>query len=389
MSYGRSLLPLWPLDPDATYLNHGTVGVTPHVVLEAQQAWRDRMERHPSRFMLRELWSFTGSDTQGITLMRDAAAQVAAFVGAKADNLVFIDNTSAGVNAVVRALPLAAGDEILITDHAYGGIVTAIQYAAGRAGARVVTAEMPYPAFSASECVNRIEQALTPRTRLVIVDHISAESALVFPVREIVQLCRAKGVMVLVDGAHVPGQIPLDVDAIGADIYIANLHKWAMAPRSSAFMVAAPEHHDWLHPVVISWGFGTGFTQEFDWVGTRDPSPWLTAPAGISFLQEQGGQRLMLRNHELAWWAARHLTGAWGTPLEIDESMVASMVSVMTPERIGTTKPEAVALRDRLLFNHNIEVQAHARAGRVWVRLCAQAYNDESDIERIAEAVSA
>jgi isopenicillin-N epimerase len=387
MSYGRSLLPLWPLDPDATYLNHGTVGVTPRVVLEAQQEWRDRMERHPARFMLRELWSFTGSTSRSTTLMREAAAQVAAFVGAQPANLVFIDNTSAGVNAVVRALPLAAGDEILITDHAYGGIVTAIQYAAGRAGAKVVTVEMPYPEFSAAECLSRIESALTARTRLVIVDHIAAESALLFPVSEIVRLCRAKGVMVLVDGAHVPGQIPLDVDAIGADIYVANLHKWAMAPRSSAFMVAAPEHHEWLHPTVISWGFGTGFTQEFDWVGTRDPSPWLTAPAGISFLQAQGGQRLMQRNHDLAWWAARHLTDVWGTPLAIDELMVASMVSVMTPERIGSTKPDAVALRDRLLFDHNIEIQAHARAGRVWVRLCAQAYNDESDIEKLAAAI--
>lgn len=387
MSFGRSLLPLWPLDPAATYLNHGTVGVTPTEVLEAQRRWRDRIERHPARFMLRDLWTFTGPAATGQTLMRQAASAVAAFVGANPDHLVFVDNTSAGVNAIVHSMPLSAGDEILITDHAYGGIVTAVHHAADRAGARVVVATMPYPRFTNEECLARLSDAITPRTRLVIVDHIAAESALLFPVREIVRTCRDKGVMVLVDGAHVPGQIPLDVQSIGADVYIANLHKWAMAPRSSAFMVVAPEHQAWVHPPVISWGYRTGFTQEFDWMGTRDATPWLTAADGIAFLRELGFDALVERNHQLAWHAARTLTERWNTPLEIDESHVASMVSVMTPARFGSTKPDAAALRDRLLFEHDIEVQVHARADRVWVRLCAQAYNDEEDVARLAAAL--
>lgn len=387
MRFGRAVLPLWPLDPDAIYLNHGTVGVAPKKVLAAQQVWRDRIERHPSRFMLRDLWTFTGAQTGGQTLMRQSASEVATFVGATADDLVFIDNTSAGVNAIVRTMPLAAGDEIVITDHAYGGIVTAINYAAARAGAKVVTVAMPYPAFTASAAVDRIAAALTPRTRLVIVDHIAAESALVFPVADIVAACHARGVLVLVDGAHVPGQLALNVSAIGADFYVANLHKWAMAPRSSAFMVVTPEHQSWVHPPVISWGLGTGFTQEFDWVGTRDPTPWLTAPDGIRFLQGLGLDDVLDYNHALTWRAAQTLTNRWGTPLEIDESAVGSMVSVMTPERCGTTKPEAVTLRDRLLFEHNIEVQVHARDGRVWVRVSAQCYNDDSDIEKLASAV--
>jgi len=386
MPFGRSILPLWPLDPAATYLNHGTVGVTPIKVLEAQQRWRDHIERHPARFMLRDLWTFTGASTTQ-TLMRQAAGDIASFVGADPANLVFVDNTSAGVNAVVRSMPLAAGDEIVITDHAYGGIVTAIQYAAQRAGASVTTVTMPYPAFTDAECLTRISDAIMPRTRLVIVDHIAAESALVFPVADIVRLCHEKGVMVMVDGAHVPGQIGLDVASLGADIYIANLHKWAMAPRSSAFMVATPECQAWLHPPVVSWGYGAGFTQEFDWVGTRDPSPWLAAPTGVTFLLGLGFADLRQYCHALAWRSAQRLTDAWGTPLEISESHVGSMVSVMTPLRCGTTKPEAQVLRDRLLFEHNIEVQVHARAGRVWVRLCAQAYNEDGDIERLAAAV--
>jgi isopenicillin-N epimerase len=387
MTFGRSLLSLWPLDPDATYLNHGTVGVTPRAVLEAQQRWRDRIERHPARFMLRELWSFTGSTADGPPLIRQAAAEVASFVGARADDLVFIDNTSTGVNAVMRSLPLASGDEVLLTDHAYGGIVTAVRYCAERVGAPVRTVEMPYPAFSAAEAVDRIVSALTDHTRLVIVDHIAAESALVFPVEQIVKACHERGVPVLVDGAHVPGQLPLNVSTIGADFYIANLHKWAMAPRSSAFMVVSPDQQSMIHPPVISWGLGTGFLREFDWVGTRDPSPWLCAPDGIRFMQDMGIDALRTHNHDLAWRAAQTLTSHWSTALEIDESAVGSMVSVMTPERCGSTKPEAGALRDKLLHEHNIEVQVHARAGRVWVRVSAQAYNDDGDIDRLAAAV--
>ena len=389
MTFGRVLLPLWPLDPEATYLNHGTVGVVPVRVAEAQQVLRARIELHPARFILRDMWRFTGAASDDPTLMRQAAAEVAAFVGARADDLVFIDNTSAGVNAVLRSMRVEPGDEFVITDHIYGGLLTAVNYVARTSGAVVRVVEMPYPACDPIVCVERIASALTDRTTLVIVDHIAAESAVVFPVADIVRACHARGVQVLVDGAHVPGQLDLDVSAIGADYYVANLHKWAMAPRSSAFMVVAPERQASVHPAVISWGLDSGFTQEFDWVGTRDPTPWLCAPDGIRFLESLDYDALRQYNHELAWHAAQYLTDQWGTPLEIDESMVGCMVSVMTPESVGTAKADAVRLRDRLLFEHNIEVQAHARSGRVWVRVSAQAYNDRDDIRKLGQAVKA
>lgn len=387
MSFGRSSLQLWPLDPASTYLNHGTVGVAPRQVLEAQQRWRDRIERHPSRFMLRELWTFSGATSRGETLMRQAAADVAAFVRTRASDLVFIDNTTTGVNAVVQSLPLQPGDEIVMTDHAYGGIVTAVHHAAQRAGAVVTVARMPYPAFDAAEAVQGLSATLSSRTKLAIVDHVVSETALVFPVEEMVRTCHARNVPVLVDGAHAPGAIDLDVSRIGADFYVANLHKWAMAPRSCAFLAATPDWQPLLHPPVISWGYGSGFTQEFDWVGTRDPTPWLCAPDGIRFLREMGLDEMRAYNHALAWRAARWLTQRWGTPLEIDESMVGCMVAVMAPPSCGTDKPAAVRLRDRLLFEHDIEVHTHARAGAVWVRLSAQVYNDDEDIERLGTAV--
>jgi len=385
--FGRSCLSLWPLDPAATYLNHGTVGVVPRQVLDAQRRLRERIERHPSRFMLRDLWTFTGAAPDGPILMRQAADDVASFVGARTDDLVFVDNTTTGANAVIRSLPLKAGDEVVMTDHAYGGVAAAVRYAAGREGFTIKTVELPYPAFDWTVTVQRIADAISARTALVITDHIAAQSALVFPVQEIVRACHDRRVPVLVDGAHVPGALALDVSAIGADFYVANLHKWAMAPRSSAFLVVAPEFQSVIHPAVISWGFGTGFTQEFDWVGTRDPTPWLCAPDGIRFLHERGFDDLRRYNHALAWHAAQFLAERWGRPLEIQESMVGCMVSVAAPEGAGTTTEDAVRLRDKLLFDYNIEVQMHARAGRVWVRVSAQIYNDEADVERLADAV--
>jgi len=387
MTFGRALLPLWPLDAGAIYLNHGTVGVAPRRVLDAQQAWRERMERHPARFMLRDLWNFTGTTQAGPTLMRQAAADVAAFVDARPEDLAFVDNTTTGLNAVLRSLSFAAGDEVLVTDQLYGGLSPAISHICGRAGVTVRSVDVPYPAFRPDACVDRMASALGDRTRLVIVEHVAAETAVIWPVAEIVRLCHARGVPVLVDGAHVPGAVALDVRAIAADFYVANLHKWAMAPRSCAFLVVAPAYQGSLHPAVISWGFGTGFTQEFDWVGTRDPTPWLTAPEGIRFLRDLGYDDLRRHNHDLAWQAAQYLTDQWGTPLDIDEAVVGCMVSVMTPESVGQARPDAIRLRDRLLFDHGIEVQVHARAGRVWVRVSAQAYNEFADVEALGAAV--
>jgi isopenicillin-N epimerase len=386
MTFGRGLLHLWPLDPAAIYLNHGTVGVVPHRVLEAQRAWRDRMERHPARFMLRDLWRFAGT-SDAPTLMRQAAGEVAAFVGAAAEDLVFVDNTTTGVNAVLRSLPLTAGDDVIVTDQLYGGLAAAVAHITRLAGVIVQRIEVPYPPFDAGAAVEMIAAAITPRTRLVIVDHIAAETAVIWPVMAIVRRCRDKGVPVLVDGAHVPGAVALDVGAIGADFYVANLHKWAMAPRSSAFLVVGREHQPAMHPAVISWGFGSGYTEEFDWVGTRDPTPWLAAPEGIRFLHDLGFDALGRANHDLAWRAAQYLSETWETPLAMNEREIGCMCAAQVPEALGTTRPDAIRLRDRLFFEHGIEVQAHARAGRLWVRVSAQAYNEFSDVEALGRAI--
>jgi isopenicillin-N epimerase len=389
MVFGRWMRELWALDPAITYLNHGTVGAPPRRVLAAQQAIRDAIERQPSRFLLRELVAMVGAPRPETLRLRAAAAAVAAFVGARGDDLAFVDNATTGANAVLRSLPLQPGDEILVTDHAYGAVANAAAFAARERGATVRTVTLPYPAFDPGALVDALAGALGPRTRLLLVDHISSESALILPVAEIAARAHARGVPVLVDGAHVPGQLALDVPALGVDWYTANLHKWAHAPRSCGFLWAAPERQAGLHPPVISWGLDQGFAAEFDWVGTRDPSPWLAAPEGIAFLRELGEDAVRAYTHGLAWDAARSLADRWGTTLGVREADVGSMVTVPLPERFGSTREDAARLRDALLFEDGIEVQVHATGGRLWARVCVQVYNDAEDVERFGEAVAA
>jgi isopenicillin-N epimerase len=388
--FGRKMLEHWQLDPEITYLNHGTVGATPRRVLRAQQAIRDEIERNPSRFLLRELSGVVvGVPRSERPRMRVAADQVAAFVGAKGEDLAFVDNVTTGCNAILQSLELRAGDEIVVLSHAYDAIVNAAGCAAGRAGARVVTAEIPYPTSDPGSIVRAIDQALGPRTRLAVVDHITSESAVILPLAGIAEHCRKRGVPILADGAHGPGAIPLDLASLGVDWYAANLHKWAFAPRGCGFLWAAPGRGAGIHPPVISWGVQEGFPGEFDWLGTRDPSPWLAAPEGVAFLNDLGADAVLGHNHSLAWEGGQRLCRQWGARIEIPESMVGSMVTVPLPDRLGSTPEDAARLRDALLFEDRIEVQVHAWKGRLWTRVSAQVYNEMDDIERLATAVGA
>lgn len=380
------MLSEWMLDPEITYLNHGTVGATPRRVLAAQQAIRDEIERSPSAFLLRDLVNYVGPPTEKPGLLREAAAAVGRFLGARGEDLVFVENVTVGVNAVLRSLSLAPDDEILLTDHAYGAVANAATFAARERGARVVTVPLPWPPDTDAVCAE-IAEAFTSRTRLAVIDHVASQTAVVFPARRIAALCRERGVAILVDGAHAPGAIPLEIPSIGADWYVGNLHKWAWAPRSCGFLWAAPARRKDLHPPSVSWGLDKGFVHEFDWTGTRDPSPCLAAPAGIAFLQEMGVEAVQAWNRELARDAARTLTGRWETEPEIDPQGFGAMSLVPLPVVFGFTEAEAIRLRHALLVEDRIEVPVHVWKGRLWVRISAQIYNDRDDVDRLAQAV--
>jgi isopenicillin-N epimerase len=387
MYFGHSMLEWWTLDPSVTYLNHGTVGAVPRHVLAVQQAIRDEMERQPSKFLLRDLSGLVGQARREPTRLRQAATAVAAFLGARGEDLVFVDNATTGVNAVLRSLALAPGDEILLTDHNYGGIARVAAFVARERGAHVRTICVPYPHFDRARLLQEVAGAIGPRTRVAVLDHVTSESALILPLVELAACCRDRGVAVLADGAHAPGMLPLDVPTLGVDWYAGNLHKWAHAPRSSGVLWVHPRRQADLHPPVISWGLDKGFLAEFDWVGTRDPSPWLAAPAGLAFLSQLGVEDVRRYNHDLAWRAASHLTDRWGTTFECDEASVGSMVTLPLPDSLGATAEDAARLRDALLDEDHIEIQVHAGHGRLWARVSTQVYNDWSDIERLADAV--
>ena len=387
-SFGHPMLAHWALDPTVTYLNHGTVGATPRRVLAAQQAIRDEIERQPSRFLLRELTAIDmGARRSEPPRMRAAAEVVGAFLGARGEDLAFVDNATTGANAVLRSLALRAGDEILLTSYGYGAVANIARFVTRACGAEVKVVDLPYRPHDPGELPEAIAAAIGPRTRLVVADHVASETALLLPLAEIAACCRARGVPVLADGAHVPGAIPLDIQSLGVDWYVANLHKWGWAPRSSGILWAPLGRQGGLHPTVISWGLDQGFTSEFDLVGTRDPSPYLAAPAAIAMMRELGFDAVREHNHALAWSAAQMLAGRWGLALGIPESMVATMVTVPLPERLGSTREDAARLRDALLYDERIEIQLHAQRGRLWVRISAQIYNQMSDYERLAEAV--
>jgi isopenicillin-N epimerase len=386
--FGHAMLAEWPLDPTILYLNHGTVGVTPRRVMAAQRAIQEEIERQPSRFMLRELTEIDmGKRNPGPPRMRAAAEVVGAFVGTRGEDLAFVDNVTTGLNAVLRSLPFRSGDEILITSYIYGATANIARYVARERGATVKSVEIPFPPRDEEEIVATVESAIGPRTRLVVVDHITSETALLIPLAEIAARCRARGVPVLADAAHAPGAIALDIPSIGVDWYVANLHKWAWVPRSSGILWAPLGRQAGLHPSVISWGLDQGFTAEFDLVGTRDPSAHLAAPTAIAMLRELGFEAVCRYNHELCWSAAKMLAARWETPFTTPESMIATMATVPLPEGLGATREDAARLRDALLFDDRIEIQLHAARGRLWVRISAQVYNELSDYERLAEAV--
>lgn len=391
--FGRAMLAHFPLEAEAVYLNHGTVGVTPLAVMRARTALLEEIERQPSRFLLRELTHLdfgASAPPQRTPRLRAAAAEVAGFLGAGADSLVFVDNASSGCNAVLRSIDLGPGDEILVPDQAYGGVARAAAFIAGQRGASVRTVVWPFPPDDGPGYVEAVERAITPRTRLAVLDHVSSETALVLPLAKMAAACRARGVPVLADGAHAPGAIDVDIASLGVDWYAANLHKWAFAPRGCGVLWAAPEQRAGLHPGVISWGVEhDDWLQEFDWPGTRDPSPWLAAPAGIAFMRDVLGVAAMRgHNHRLAWSSACRLCKRWQQPWTTPEAMVGCMVTVPLPARFGPADAgTARRLRDALLWQHGIEVPVIARSDALWLRLSLQVYNDESDIERLAEAV--
>jgi len=364
----------WLLDPDFISVNHGSFGATPRIVLAAQQDWQRRMEAQTGRFFRSVLPD----------ALRHAADRLAAFIGADGKDVVFVENATVGCNAVLRSLPLAPGDEVLVLTHGYGAVRNAVRYVAERAGARMTEAAVPFPRPDADAVVASVASALTPRTKLAVIDHITSGSALVLPLQRIVAACHDAGVPVLVDGAHGPGQVALDMRSLGADWYVGNCHKWLCAAKGCGFLWAAPEGQPGPHPVTISHGFGGGFLAEFDWTGTRDCSAWLSVDVAIDFHARLGGAALRERNVALAAEATSLLSRRLNTEPGAVGALAGAMGLVRLPLTGTVTAERSVRVR-ALLLDAGTDAPTHVIDDTLWLRLSAHAYNEIADYERLAE----
>jgi isopenicillin-N epimerase len=316
--------------------------------------------------------------------LRAAADRLARFMGAEGKDLAFLENATVGCNAVLRSRRLQPGDDVLVLTHGYGAVRNTVRYVTELAGARMTEAVVPFPNPDADGVIAGLAAAITPRTRLAVLDHITSPSALVLPLDRMVAACHARGVPVLVDGAHGPGQVGLDLPAIGADWYVGNCHKWLCAPKGSAFIWAAPDRQDGLHPVTISHGYGKGFLEEFDWTGTRDFSAFLAVPAAIDFHARLGGAALRARNASLAAEATALLARRLNTEIGATGPLAGAMGVVRLPIAGEATAEHAKVLRARFL-DAKTDAPLHAMAGGIWLRLSAYAYNELADYEGLAE----
>ena len=333
-TFGPWVRELFGLDPAVTYLNHGTVGVAPRRVLLAQQRWREQMERQPSAFLLRELVPLgLGLPRPGPGRLREAAAKVAAFVGSRSDDLVFVDNATAGANAVLRSLDLRPGDEILLTDHTYGAVANAAAFVARERQAQVRTVEVPYPAFDAGALQVALEAAMGPRTRLLLIDHITSESALVLPVAEIAARARAKGVSVLVDGAHAPGALPLDVPGTRGRLLRRQPPQVGLRAQGIRIPLGQGREAGRPAPAGDLVGPRQGLLRRVRLGGHARSLALALGPGGDRPPAGAGPGAVRKWNHDLAWAAARGLTERWDTPLEVAEASVGTMVTAAPADR--------------------------------------------------------
>ena len=382
----------WTLDPQITFLNHGSFGACPRPVLDLQQELRARMEREPVLFLSRELEA----------LLDEARAALARFAGADPDDLAFVPNATTGVNTVVRSLRLGPGDEVLTTDHAYNACRNALR-ALEPSGVRVVTAAVPWPGVAPASVLDAVLGAVTPRTRLALIDHVTSPTGLVFPVEKLVQALAERGVDALVDGAHAPGMLPLDLRGIGAAYYTGNCHKWLCTPKGSGFLHVRRDRQDRVLPLAVSHGFNSTRTDRsrfrllFDWGGTDDPTPFLCVPEAIRFLGSLlpgGWPALMQRNRELALAGRALLCDALAIPEPAPAEMIGTLAAVPLPDADGPP-PAANSLYDplqRAIFDrHRVEVPIFVfpQHPRRLVRIAAQLYNSRGQIELLARALRA
>ena len=383
----------WSLDPTITFLNHGSYGACPLPVLEKQRRLREQLERQPLRFFMREFEP----------LLDAARSQLADFVGTDADELAFVPNATTGVNTILRSLPFNPGDELLTTNLEYNACRNALDFVANRTGAKVVVATVPFLLESPHQVIEAVMQRVSAKTRLALLDHVTSQTGLIFPIQPLVSQLALQGVDTLVDGAHAPGMVPLNLHEMGAAYYTGNCHKWLCAPKGAGFLYVRRDKQSAIHPLTISHGANSRrtdksrFQLEFDWMGTSDPTAYLCVPEAIQFLGSLlpgAWLELMKNNHEKALLARQILCETLGVSPPCPEEMMGSMAVVPLPSELSSYEPkpqtrEWPVLQDLLLERFNIEVPVifWKAPFQLMVRVSAQLYNIPEQYNDLAKAL--
>jgi isopenicillin-N epimerase len=385
-----NLKDLFLLDPEVVFLNHGSFGACPKPVFEAYQAWQLKLERQPVAFL---------DPMRGYAAwMRDARAALAGELGAAPDDLVGVMNATVGLNIVAQSLNLQPGDEILTTDHEYAALEKTWAYVCRKTGAKIVFVTVPLPLSTEAQFTDAILAGMTERSRVLFLSHITSATALLFPIERVVAEARSRGIWSVIDGAHVPGHVPLNLDALGADFYSGNCHKWLMAPKGSAFLHVRRELQTMINPLVISHGwtedlhesgakgmFGnTPFIDSIEMQGTRDPAAWLTVPDAIRFRKDENWSEVAARCRDLAQETGARVAALTGlTPFSSREFCAPQMVAMPVPR----TDPKA--LQVALMERWKIEIPCFDWKDHTVVRVSVQGYNTKAEMDMLVGALSA
>lgn len=366
----------WKLEPQLKFLNHGSFGACPIPILEYQQQLRDQMEKEPVRFFRRELEE----------LLDRSKIKLAHFLGANPNDLAFIPNATTGVNTILRSLSFDSGDEILITNHEYNACRNAVEFVTQRTGAKVKVAHIPFPLQSVNQILDAVFSHISPATKLVLIDHVTSSTALIFPVKMIVEELNNRGIDSLVDGAHAPGLISLNLEEIGATFYTGNCHKWLFSPKGAGFLYVRADRQSQIRPLSISHGANSPrtdrsrFRLEFDWMGTNDPTAYLSVARAIDWVENllgNGWQELRTRNRDLVLQARQIICDQLQLNVPCPDEMISSMASIPLNAVLTGENLSAQLLQDQLLEQFQIEIPIipFPSAQDKIMRICAQLYN--------------
>ena len=380
----------WGLDPNTVFLNHGSFGATPIAVLDEQDRIRRLMERDPVHFVERvshEMW-------------QDSINELSKFLNADSGGMSFVANATTGVNTILRSLNLSKGDEIIVPDHAYQACRNAIDFVTERSGARTVVIRIPFRIDDESDIIDPIVSAINDKTVLAMIDTVSSPTGIRMPFEKLVGLIQERGVDVLVDAAHGPGIVPLNIRKLNAAYITGNCHKWICTPKGSAFLHIRDDRREGVKPLTIGHGYSSDlpsaekFRMEFDWTGTRDPSPWLCIPFAISHiggLINGGWEKIMNKNHEMAIFGRDLLCETLDISPPNPDSMVSSMSSVEFPwdEDVGPAPIDGDPIHNTLFDEYRIQVPVISwpNHNRKYLRISAQIYNSKEDYEYLSDSL--